>query len=296
MTMLPELQERLKMARKKMPLKPYLKWAGGKRQLLPEIRRYLPASLDKCTYYEPFVGAGAVLFDVQPPKALINDANADLIMTYRVIRDHIEALITALQAHKNRNTEAYYYEVRAQDRDLAEYGRLGAVEKAARLIFLNKTCYNGLYRVNSQGLFNVPYGRYKNPAICEEPVLRAVHRYLSDYKIRIVQGDFEEAVKTCSSGSFVYFDPPYHSPDNSNFTGYQAGGFDEAEQIRLRDTFTRLTRQRVLCLLSNADTPFIRDIYQDRRFEIVSVMAKRSINAAGAGRGTVQEVLIKNWR
>ncbi|MDR3341747.1 MAG: DNA adenine methylase [Treponema sp.] len=284
------------MAKKQSPIKPYLKWAGGKRQLLPEIRKYLPPNIHTLTYYEPFVGAGAVFFDVQPSKAVINDCNTELIMTYHVIRDYIEELITALQAHQKKNTKAYYYEVRAQDRDSVGYSGLGEVEKAARLIFINKTCYNGLYRVNAQGLFNVPYGKYPNPAICEEPVLRAVHQYLSSNAITMTNGDFEDAVKVVKSKAFVYFDPPYHSPDKTNFTGYHAGGFDETEQVRLRDTVMRLTKRSTLCLLSNSDTPFIRNLYQDRCFEIIPVVAKRAINSNADGRGRVNEVLIKNWK
>lgn len=285
--------------RQKDPLvKPYLKWAGGKRQLLPEIIKHLPENPGNLRYYEPFVGAGALFLERQPGRAIINDNNEQLILTYRVIRDDIDALIAALNTHRENNGEEYYYEVRGQDRDTEAFAGLSEVLKAARLIYLNKTCYNGLYRVNSQGLFNVPYGRYKNPAICDEPVLRAIHRYLnhSSVEIEILGGDFEIAVETAERGSFVYFDPPYHSPDNTNFTGYQAGGFDENEQLRLRDVFAARTNAGARCLLSNSDTPFIRGIYNDGRFEIVSVKATRAINSDSAGRGKVDEVLIKNWR
>ncbi|MDR2617847.1 MAG: DNA adenine methylase [Treponema sp.] len=281
---------------KKAPLKPYLKWAGGKRQLLPEIRLYLPQNKTDLVYYEPFVGAGAVLFDLQPKKAVINDFNHELILTYQVIRDNIEELLGELKIHQEHHSEAYYYEVRAQDRDAGVFNRLGGAERAARLIYLNKTCYNGLYRVNSQGLFNVPYGKYKNPAICEEPVLRAVHHYLSANDITILNGDFEEAAKKAGNASFVYFDPPYHSQDKTNFTGYQAEGFNEGEQIRLKDTFMFLTKKNIPCLLSNADTPFIRELYNDEKFEIITVSAKRPINSVAEGRGGVSEVLIKNWK
>ncbi|AEF81357.1 DNA adenine methylase [Leadbettera azotonutricia] len=282
------------MAGKNLPIKPYLKWAGGKRQLLSEIKKHLPQNINSLTYYEPFVGAGAVLFDLQPQKAVINDFNTELILTYRVIKDHIEELIQELQIHKEKTNEAYYYEIRATDRDKTEFNTLSEIKRAARLIYLNKTCYNGLYRVNSQGLFNVPYGRYKNPAICEEPVLRAVHNYLAANEITITSGDFEDAVKNINKESFVYFDPPYHSPDKTNFTGYQADGFNEDEQIRLRDTFLNLTKQGIQCLLSNSDTPFIRELYQNPSFEIIAVLAKRTINSDADGRGKVNEVLIKN--
>jgi DNA adenine methylase len=207
-------------------------------------------------------------------------------------------LIAALDAHKERNGEEYYYQIREQDRDGEAFARLANVQKAARLIYLNKTCYNGLYRVNSQGRFNVPYGRYANPAICDEPVLRAIHEYFNyeNVKIEILNGDFAVAAKAAGRGSFIYFDPPYHSPDKANFTGYQADGFDEGEQRRLRDVFVARTDAEAKCLLSNSDTPFIRELYNDGRFEIIAVKAKRAINSDSAGRGEVDEVLIKNWR
>ena len=282
------------MAEKLMSVKPYLKWAGGKRQLLPEIRKYIPASFD--LYVEPFVGAGAVLFDLQPGRAVINDANRQLIMTYEVIRDDVETLIAALKEHAAKNTKEYYYTVREQDRDSAVFGRLSKTEKAARLIYLNKTCFNGLYRVNSQGLFNVPYGRYKNPAICEEETLRGIHEYFRNNEVVILNGDFAQAARMATPDSFVYFDPPYHSADNSNFTGYQADGFPEAEQLRLRDVMKELTDQGVKCLLSNSDTEFIRKIYKDKAFRVETVTASRTINSNTAGRGKVNEVLIRNWK
>jgi DNA adenine methylase len=281
---------------KNLLVKPYLKWAGGKRQLLPEIRKYVPARLSNYRYFEPFVGAGAVFFDRQPKRALINDFNVQLMLTYSAIRDRVDDLIALLRIHKERNTEEYFYEVRGLDRDAEKFAALSDVEKAARLIFLNKTCYNGLYRVNAQGLFNAPYGRYQNPVICDEPVLRAIHLYLNSGEIEILNGDFSAAVRGADNRSFVYFDPPYHSPDNTNFIGYQADKFDENEQIRLRDTFAELTKRGVHCLLSNSDTAFIRQLYADDRYEIISVTAKRAINSDGAGRGNVHELLIKNWR
>jgi DNA adenine methylase len=284
------------MGEKNPLVKPFLKWAGGKRQLLPEIRKYLPPDPRNITYYEPFAGAGAVLFDLRPPRAVINDRNAELMMSYRMVRENVEALISVLKIHAEKNSREYYYAVRGLDRDPLAFGRLTDTEKAARLIFLNKTCYNGLYRVNSQGFFNVPYGRYKNPAVCEEPVLRAVHEYLSSGGIEIKSGDFEEAVQTAGEGSFVYFDPPYHRSGEKNFTAYQAGGFDDVEQTRLRDVFFSLTKRGVPCLLSNADTPFIRGLYEDDRVEILTRPAKRAINSQASGRGAVSEVLIKNWK
>lgn len=281
-------------AQKNPLVKPYLKWAGGKRQLLPEIRQQLPEKLSSYTYFEPFIGAGAVFFDIQPNNATINDFNSQLILTYRVIKNNIDELIKALQKHASLNNEEYYYKVRSQDRNTEEFEQLSDVDKAARLIYLNKTCYNGLYRVNAQGLFNVPYGRYTHPAICEEAVLRAIHNYFEENNITILNSDFAIAVQAADRHSFIYFDPPYHSCDNTNFTGYQAGGFDENEQIRLRNTFAELTDRGVKCLLSNSDTEFIRGLYQG--YSIISVQARRAINSNAAGRGDVNEVLVKNWR
>jgi len=281
----------------KNPLvKPYLKWAGGKRQLLAEIKKYIPDDLNNYTYYEPFVGAGAVLFELQPTKAVINDFNEQLILTYTVIKENVEDLIVLLEKHHKKNSKAYFYEIRNMDRDREKFNTLTNAEKAARLIFLNKTCFNGLYRVNSKGLFNVPYGRYKNPAICEDIVLRHINSYLNSNEINILNNDFEHAVLTADKKSFVYFDPPYHSPDKTNFTGYQANGFSESEQERLCNVIKKITNRGVKCLLSNADTEYIRQLYNHDIFDIISVQAKRTINSDSAGRGAVNEVLIKNWK
>jgi len=284
------------MAKNNPLIKPYLKWAGGKRQLLADIKKYLPMGINTYTYYEPFIGAGALFFELQPKKAVINDFNEQLILTYSVIKENVDDLIVLLKKYQKRNAEEYYYEIRNMDRDTEKFNELSNIEKAARLIFLNKTCFNGLYRVNSQGLFNVPYGKYKNPAICEEIVLRQISNYLNSNEIDIFNKDFEQVVSAAGKKSFVYFDPPYHSPDKTNFTGYQANGFDDDEQERLRNVMIKMTNRGVKCLLSNSDTEFIRELYKHDLFEIISVQAKRAINSDSAGRGTVNEVLIKNWK
>jgi DNA adenine methylase len=284
------------MAKNNQLIKPYLKWAGGKRQLLADIKKYLPKGISNYTYYEPFIGAGALFFELQPKKAVINDFNEQLILTYNVIKENVEELIILLKNYKKKNVEEYYYKIRNMDRDLMKFNTLSKIEKAARLIFLNKTCFNGLYRVNSQGLFNVPYGKYKNPAICEEIVLRQISNYLNSNEISIINSDFEQAVSTASKKSFIYFDPPYHSPDKTNFTGYQANGFNDDEQERLRNVMIKMSNRGVKCLLSNSDTDFIRELYDHDLFGIISVQAKRAINSDSAGRGAVNEVLIKNWK
>ena len=284
------------MAKNNPLIKPFLKWAGGKRQLLSDIKKYLPKSISNCTYYEPFIGGGALFFELQPKKAVINDFNGQLILTYNVIKDNVDELIKLLKKYMKKNIEESYYNIRNMDRDLEKFNMLTDVEKAARLIFLNKTCYNGLYRVNSQGLFNVPFGKYKNPTICEEIVLRQISSYLNSNEIKILNIDFEQAVSTANKKSFIYFDPPYHSPDKTNFTGYQVNGFDDNEQERLYNVMIKMTNRGIKCLLSNSDTEYIRELYTHEFFEIISVQAKRAINSDSAGRGTVNEVLIKNWK
>jgi DNA adenine methylase len=276
-----------------LQLKPYLKWAGGKRQMLPEIKKRLPADIDNYLYYEPFAGAGAVFFDLLPKKAVINDFNTQLIISYRAIKNNVEDLVGLLKEYQQKNAKDYYYRKRNLDRDGASFDRLTETEKAARFIFLNKTCYNGLYRVNSQGFFNVPYGRYKNPLICDEPLLRQISAYLNANDISITNDDFEKMVSGADGNSFVYFDPPYHSPKGTGFTGYQAEGFGESEQERLGNVFTEMTHRNVKCLLSNSDTEFIRGLYKD--YEIIPVQAKRAINSDSSGRGFVGEVLVRNY-
>jgi DNA adenine methylase len=278
------------------PIKPYLKWAGGKRQLLAEIKKHLPKNIKDYTYYEPFVGAGALFFELQPQRAVINDFNTQLILTYTIIKENVEELIKLLRDHKAGNGKEYYYNIRKLDRNTDEFNKLPGAEKAARLIFLNKTCFNGLYRVNSQGFFNVPYGKHKNPAIYNETVLRQMSAYLNVNDISILNTDFAPAVANADKKSFIYFDPPYHSPNKTNFTGYQADGFGEDDQRRLRDLMVEMTVRGAKCLLSNADTEYIRELYNDEHFDIMPVTAKRAINSDAAGRGRVNEVLIKNWK
>lgn len=269
---------------------PVLKWVGGKRQLLPEIRKYIPKNIT--TYYEPFVGGGAVLFDIQPRKFIINDINNELINMYKVVKDNVEELIKDLSKHKNE--EDYFYEVRSWDRDLDFYKKLSNVERASRVHYLNKTCYNGLFRVNQSGQFNSPFGRYKNPNIENLIALRAVSKYFNEANAEFLNTDFEEAVKGCRKGAFVYFDPPYDPvSDSANFTGYAIGGFDRKEQVRLKILCDQLNKKEVKFLQSNAATEFILDLYKDYKIEVIK--AKRVINSNGAARGDVDEVLIRNY-
>ncbi len=269
---------------------PIVKWVGGKRQLLPEIRKYIPKKIT--TFYEPFVGGGAVLFDIQPRKAVINDINSELINLYQVVKDDVEALIEDLAKHKNES--AYFYEIRSLDRNPNTYKELTNVERASRIYYLNKTCYNGLFRVNQAGQFNSPFGRYKNPNFTNPITLRAVSKFFNESNIEFKSTDFEEALKGIRKDAFVYFDPPYDPvSDSANFTGYAKGGFDRDAQIRLKRSCDILNQRGVKLLLSNASTDFILDLYKDYKIEIIQ--AKRAINSNGDARGEVDEVLVRNY-
>lgn len=268
---------------------PFLKWVGGKRQLMPAIKELIPKNYTN--YYEPFIGGGAVLFDLQPKNAVINDFNEELINVYQTIKENPEELISDLKTHKNESH--YFYDLRALDRE-DNFENLSNIKKASRVIYLNKTCYNGLYRVNNSGEFNSPFGRYKNPNIVNETTIRAVSKYLNTNKITILNGDFEEALKGIKKGSFVYFDPPYHPVSaSSNFTGYVQGGFDMYEQVRLSDLCNKLNEKGINFLLSNSATQFIEDLYKE--YKISYVKANRSINSNAKKRGEIDEVLIRNY-
>lgn len=270
---------------------PFLKWVGGKRKLIPEIKKMLPSGLSKYTYYEPFVGGGALLFDLQPTQAVINDSNEELINVYTVIRDHPKELIDELKKHKN--TPEYFYEIRSIDRKPI-FNNISNIERASRIIYLNKTCYNGLYRVNSSGKFNSPFGKYKNPNIVNESVIKAVSNYLNNAQVEILNVDYEIALRNVSKNAFVYLDPPYHPiSKSSNFTGYVRGGWSEKDQLRLRDICDNLNKKGVKFLLSNSSSDFIKEIYDE--YNIHTVRASRSINSDSSKRGKVDELLIRNY-
>ena len=269
---------------------PVLKWVGGKRQLIDEIEKVLPKKYG--TYYEPFIGGGAVLFALQPDKAIINDINSELINLYNIIKNDVEELISDLSKYKNESE--YFYEVREMDRRKEIYNNLTSVEKASRMVYLNKTCFNGLFRVNKAGEFNSPFGNYKNPNIINEVTLRAVSNYFNKANITFLNGDFEDALRNIRKGSFVYLDPPYDPVSSSaNFTGYDKGGFGRQQQIRLKELCDRLDKKGVKFLLSNSSTDFINELYS--KYEIITVKAKRNINSNGDLRGEVDEVLVRNY-
>lgn len=277
---------------KKEPLvQPFLKWAGGKRQLLSKIRPLIPKKMKR--YYEPFLGGGAVFLDLQPSEAHVNDFNAELINCYQVIKASPEELLEQVSGFEN--TSDCYYRVREMDRS-PDFILMTPLERAARIIYLNKTCFNGLFRVNSQNQFNVPFGNYKNPTIADPAVIRALSRYLNKNKITFSCDDFAEAVKGAKRGDFVYFDPPYDPvSDTSSFTGYSLNGFNRDEQYRLRDLCNDLTGRGVNLMLSNSETDFICELYNDERYTKHVVQARRNINSVGSSRGKVNEVLIVNY-
>lgn len=275
---------------KNLLLSPILKWVGGKRQLLSEIIPLIDESCDN--YVEPFIGGGAVLFRVQPKKAIINDYNTELINVYRTVRDDLDGLVALLKEHEKYNSSDYYYEVRALDRT-PDFDKMSNLEKAARIIYLNKTCYNGLYRVNSLGQFNSPYGRYKNPNIVNEVVLRAISKYLNRNEISIRSGDYKDVLNDIEKNSFVYLDPPYIPiSSSSSFTGYTEGGFGYDKQVELKEECDKLNSKGVHFLQSNSDCEEIRELYKDYRIKIVK--AKRAINSDAKKRGQINEVLIYN--
>lgn len=269
---------------------PVLKWAGGKRQIVYWILKYVPQTFT--TYYEPFLGGGAVLFALQPEKAVVNDINSELINVYEVIRDNVEELIADLRKH--RNEEAYFYAIRNLDRDKERYNQLTSVQRASRIIYLNKTCYNGLFRVNRAGEFNAPFGKYKRPNIVNELTLRAVSDYFNRAQITFTCRDFEAALEGAQEGDFVYLDPPYDPvSDTASFTGYSRGGFGKDEQIRLKETCDQLNKQGIKFLLSNSATDFVKELYKDYHLEIIQ--AKRAINSRADKRGEIDEVLVMNF-
>lgn len=283
-------REKVQIMRKNRLVAPVVKWVGGKRQLLDDLTPLFPKRVT--SYCEPFLGGGAVLFKLQPNIAYINDINSELIQMYEVIRDNVDELIIALGEHPNE--EDHFYRVRDWDRNKEQYGQLTKVQKAARIIYLNKTCYNGLFRVNNAGEFNTPFGHYKNPNIVNAPTLKAVSAYFQKAQLTFSSVDYAEVLANVAKGTFVYLDPPYDPvSDTANFTGYAKGGFDRSEQIRLRQCCDELNQRGIKFMLSNSATDFIREQYA--AYNISIVKAKRAINSNVAKRGQVDEVVVRNY-
>lgn len=264
--------------------RPFLKWAGGKSRLISQYKPYFPQKF--ATYYEPFLGGGAVFFHLLPPRSTLSDINPELINTYCCVKDQVESLISLLEQHQQKHNENYYYEMRSHIFDLP-------IERAARFIYLNKTCFNGLYRENSKGQFNVPLGRYKNPQICNPDLLRSVSASLQNVQLEV--RSFEKISEWAKNqDDFVYFDPPYHPLNTtSNFTAYSRNSFNQSNQIHLRNIFSELANRGVKVMLSNSDSSFIRDLYQD--FKIHTIFAARAINSKATKRGKITEVLITSY-
>jgi DNA adenine methylase len=272
-----------------MSLKPFLKWAGGKTQLLPVLSEHVPFKYG--CYYEPFLGGGALLFHLLPPKAFVSDINAELINCYQCLQSLPEKVTKHLDSFPIN--QDFFHELRAADR-AEDWQNRESSWKAARVIYLNKTCYNGLYRVNRKGEVNSPWGYYDNPTIYEPESLDGIRNYLSDFGKRLVAEDFQIALTKPVAGDFVYLDPPYDIlSDTASFTGYSAGGFHKEHHVILKKLVDELTAKDVKVLQSNADTPFIRNLYKD--YKVIEVQAKRSINSKGNKRGNVTELLIKNY-
>lgn len=272
--------------------KPFVKWAGGKRQIIDKLLKYAPDEFN--TYYEPFVGGGALLFELAPKNAVINDFNDELMNVYTCIKDSdkFEKMCKELNHHEAEHSEEYYYKIRNIDRDRKKYNKLPDYKKAARTIYLNKACFNGLYRVNSKNEFNVPFGKKEHVNTYEGQNLGIICGYLNFNNVEILSTDFEEAVKSAKEGDFIYFDPPYDS-DKNIFTSYTNEGFGKEEQERLAKVFKELDSRGCYVMLSNHNTKLINDLYKGYNIHIIE--AKRNINSDGKKRGKVEEVIITNY-
>ncbi len=275
--------------------KPFVKWVGGKRQLLKQFRMidlYPPEKFNIKTgsYFEPFVGGGAVFFDLLPEKSFLSDLNSELVTTYNVIKNDVDRLINSLKKFKYEKD--FFLKVRS-----AQPKQFPNVDIASRFIYLNRTCFNGMYRVNSKGEFNVPFGKYSNPLICDEQNLRRVSKVLEEVEIKCQ--DYKITVEFAKKGDFVYFDPPYYPINKtSSFTTYTKEAFLDKEQIELRDTYLKLHKRGCFVMLSNSNTPFINKIYSETAkhgIKINEVLAGRSINSKVNLRGKITEVLVTNY-
>lgn len=272
--------------------KPFVKWAGGKRQIIDKLKEYVPDEYN--TYYEPFIGGGALLFELSPKNAVINDSNEELMNVYRCLCDEekFKKMCNLLNHYEAEHSEEFYYEIRNKDKNKNAYSRLSDYTKAARTIYLNKACFNGLYRVNKKNEFNVPFGKKTKINTYEGSNLITISNYLTMNNIKILSIDFEEAVKDVKPKDFIYFDPPYDS-DTSTFNSYTEEGFDRNEQIRLAKVFKELDKKGAYVMLSNHNTSLINDLYKDYNIHLIE--AKRNINANGKKRGKVEEVIITNY-
>lgn len=271
--------------------KPFVKWAGGKRSIIHELIQLSPKIFD--TYYEPFVGGGALLFELSPRKAIINDYNKELMNVYSCIKDEEKLVLMCneLNKHETNHSETYYYKIRDLDKDKKKFNKIPDYKRAARTIYLNKACFNGLYRVNSNNEFNVPSGK-RSKVNTHSENLGIIHCFLNMNDIQLLSTDFVDAVKTAKQGDFIYFDPPYDS-DTSTFNSYTENGFGKEDQIRLAELFKELDLRGCYVMLSNYNTSLIRELYQGYHFHYVE--AQRNIGANAKDRRIVEEVIITNY-
>lgn len=273
-------------------LKPFVKWAGGKRQIISKLKSFMPSKFN--CYFEPFLGGGALFFSIMPNVAVINDYNEELMNVYRVIKDKemYKKMIRVLKVHEKKHSEKYFYFIREKDQNKRSINRMKPWTRAARTVYLNKSCFNGLYRVNKSGFFNVPFNGKNNIKTYDKENLKNIHNYLVNKNIEMLSGDFENAIKNAKKGDFVYFDPPYDMVNNS-FTGYTNDGFGKESQIRLSQVYKDLDKKGVFVMLSNHNTPLIKDLYKDYKINVIK--AKRMINSVGSKRGEIEEVIIINY-
>ncbi len=273
--------------------KPFVKWAGGKRQIIDKLLKHVPIEYN--TYYEPFVGGGALLFELSPKNAVINDSNKELINVYKMISTDsgYEEVVKLLNTYEKKHSEKFFYQIRNIDKDKKKFEKLTDAERAARTIYLNKACFNGLYRVNSKGEFNVPFNKKTKINTYDSQNMILAYVYFQANNIKMLNVDFEEAVKDAKKGDFIYFDPPYDSENKDTFNSYTEEGFGKDEQIRLAKVYKELSDRGCYVMLSNHNTTLINELYRDYNINVIT--AKRNINSKGEKRGAVEEVIITNY-
>ena len=273
--------------------KPFVKWAGGKRQIIDKLLKHVPIEYN--TYYEPFVGGGALLFELSPKKAVINDSNKELINVYKMIStdNGYEEVVKLLNNYEKKHSEKFFYQIRNIDKDKKKFEKLTDAERAARTIYLNKACFNGLYRVNSKGEFNVPFNKKTKINTYDSQNMILAYVYFQANNIKMLNVDFEEAVKDAKKEDFIYFDPPYDSENKDTFNSYTEDGFGKDEQIRLAKVYKELADRGCYVMLSNHNTTLINELYKDYNINVIT--AKRNINSKGEKRGAVEEVIITNY-
>lgn len=274
----------------KEQLQPLLKWVGGKRQLLPTLIENLPDSFD--FYAEPFLGGGALFFHLQPKDAVVCDINKELVNFYNIVKNSPEELIQTLLSFND--SEEFFYSIRELDREPDSFSKLSDVYKAARTYYLNRACYNGLYRVSKKGFFNSPYGKQSHPFTVNSQLISQVSSMLNDGKITIINDSFESILPYLKENSFIYLDPPYDPlSQSSSFTHYSNGGFGRNMQLKLKEFCDSLNNNGHKFLLSNSATPFIKDLYKD--YKEIIVKANRRVNSVASKRGFVDEILVRNY-